>query len=182
MDGEEWRPFATVDEAWAALLAQAGMGDGEAVDLLEHQLQTAEGLERAGADDELICAGLLHDLGDGRVSPEEHAAWAAWLVQPLFGERVAWLIGAHADAKRYLCTVDPEYRRALSPVSQRTLIEQGGLMDEAEATAFAAHPWAADALLLRRCDDGGKNPAYRVPRPERFRAVLERLVAARDRC
>jgi len=54
-------PFTTTDEAWSALVEQRGMCDGEAVDLWEHQLQTAEGLERLGADEELIVAGLLHD-------------------------------------------------------------------------------------------------------------------------
>ena len=40
------RPFSTTDEAWAALVEQRGMNDGEAVDLWTHQLQTAQGLER----------------------------------------------------------------------------------------------------------------------------------------
>jgi predicted HD phosphohydrolase len=172
------KPFATVDEAWQSLLGQRDIHDGESLDLVEHAFQTAEGLERAGCDDELIAAGVLHDLGDGRVAPEAHASWAAALVQPLFGERVAWLINAHADAKRYLCTTDEAYWAALSPTSQRTMIEQGGRMSEAEVAEFAAHAWAADAVLLRRCDDGGKDPAYHVPNPERFRVCLERVANA----
>ncbi|MCC6177483.1 MAG: HD domain-containing protein [Chloroflexi bacterium] len=174
-------PFATTDDAWAALVEQQGMSDGEAVDLWEHQLQTADALERLGADDELIVAGLLHDLGDGRAAESAHAAWAAALVRPLLGERVAWLIGAHADAKRYLCTADPTYWSTLSPVSQRTLDAQGGRMSPAEMARFEAHPYAQDALLLRECDDGGKDPARRVHNPERFRALLDR-VAARQPC
>lgn len=169
------KPFATVDEAWKSLLAQRPLEPNEALDLVEHAFQTAEGLERAGGDDELIAAGLLHDLGDGRVPAEAHASWAAGLVRPLFGERVAWLIGAHADAKRYLCTTDATYWDGLSPGSQQTMIEQGGLMTEAEAAAFAAHEWAEDALLLRRCDDGGKNPAHHVANPDRFKQYLERV-------
>ncbi|MBV9355652.1 MAG: HD domain-containing protein, partial [Chloroflexi bacterium] len=128
-------PFTTVEAAWAAAKSQRGLGDGEAVDLWEHALQTAEGLERSGADDELVAAGLLHDLGDGRVSEAEHAPWAAALVRPLFGERVAWLIAQHAEAKRYLCTTDSSYWQALSPVSQRTLVAQGGLMSADEVAA-----------------------------------------------
>lgn len=170
-------PFTTVNEAWAALEAQRGADGSEALDLWQHQLQTAEGLERMGADDELIAAGLLHDLGDGRVSAAEHASWAANLVRPLFGERVAWLIAQHAEAKRYLCTTDQDYWASLSPGSQRTLIEQGGLMTAGEATAFAAHPWAEDAALLRRCDDDGKRTAYQVAEPDRFHTPLERVAA-----
>jgi gamma-butyrobetaine dioxygenase len=169
------QPFVTAEQAWEALLDQAGDADGESLDLVEHGLQTAEGLERAGAGDELIVAGLLHDLGDGRVSAAEHASYAASLVRPLFGERVAWLIAAHADAKRYLCATDPGYWNSLSPISQRTLIEQGDVMSGEEAVAWAQHPWAQDAALLRRCDDGGKNGAYAVPNRERFRDLLQRM-------
>jgi hypothetical protein len=32
-------------------------------------------------------------------------------------------------------------------------------------------------VLLRQCDDVGKDPAYRVQRPERFRAMLDRVAA-----
>jgi predicted HD phosphohydrolase len=171
--------FARVDEAWAALAAQQGMSDGEPVDLWQHALQTAEGLERQGADDELVAAGLLHDLGDGRVTDAAHAGWAAALVEPLFGPRVATLIRSHAEAKRYLCATDPSYWAQLSPTSQRTLITQGGVMTAAEAEAFARQPWAHDATWLRRCDDAGKRADYQVARPERFRAVLDRVATAR---
>jgi predicted HD phosphohydrolase len=172
------RPFETTDEAWAALIEQRGMSEGEALDLCEHQLQTAEGLERLGADEDLIVAGLLHDLGDGRVAESAHAPWAAALVRPLLGERVAWAIGAHADAKRFLCTTDAAYWATLYPTSQRTLIAQGGQMSAEELERFRAHPDAEDALLLRRCDDGGKDASYAVQNAERFRAMLDRVAAA----
>jgi len=171
------RPFETTAEAWAALVEQQGMNEGEAVDLWQHQLQTAEGLERLGVDEELIVAGLLHDLGDGRVAEAEHAPWAASLVRPLFGERVAWVIGAHAEAKRFLCTTDPAYWDTLSPMSKQTLIAQGGLMTDEEVTQFKANPLARDAVLLRQCDDSGKNPDYQVQDVERFRAMLDRVAA-----
>jgi predicted HD phosphohydrolase len=171
------RPFETADEAWAALVEQRGMNDGETVDLWEHQLQTAAGLERLGADEELIVAGLLHDLGDGRVAEAAHAPWAAALVRPLFGERVAWLIGAHADAKRYLCTTDPAYWETLSPLSKQTLIAQGSLMSADEVEQFRANPLYQEAVLLRRCDDAGKDPTHQVQSPERFRAILDRVAA-----
>lgn len=179
MTTKNLEPFQTADEAWAALEEQQGMSDGELVDLWQHQLQTAEQLRHLGADDELIVAGLLHDLGDGRVAEAEHAPWAAQLVRPLFGERIAWVIGAHADAKRYLCTTDQGYWSTLSPVSQQTMIQQGGLMSQEEVAAFAANPWAEDALLLRKCDDAGKNPMYEVTDIQFFRATLQHVAASR---
>jgi predicted HD phosphohydrolase len=169
------QPFRSVDEAWASLQAQADDGEGPELSYLEHQLQTAELLERQGADEELVAAGLLHDLGDGRVAEAAHAPWAAALVRPLLGERVAWLIAAHAEAKRYICTTEPDYHARLSPMSRLTLERQGGLMTVAEVARFAAQPWAAAGLWLRRCDDLGKQAEYRVAEPERFRALLERV-------
>ncbi len=172
-------PFTTTDAAWAALVEQGGMSDGESVDLLQHQLQTADGLARRGADPELVVAGLLHDLGDGRVAEAAHAPWAAALVRPLFGDRVAEAIALHADAKRYLCTVDHAYWKALSPTSQRTMEKQGGLMSPEEVERFRSNPHADDAILLRECDDAGKDPSRRVDDLPRFRALLDRVAATR---
>jgi len=174
-------PFRTAQEAWAALEAQQGMGDGEAVDLWRHQVQTAALLLGQGAADEMVVAGLLHDLGDGRVSEAAHAAWGAALVRPLLGPRVAWLVETHAEAKRFLCATRPGYWAAMSPVSQRTMRQQGGHMTAQEAREFGAHPWAADAVRLRLADDGGKDPSLPDPDTAPLRAVLDRLVAARCR-
>ena len=171
------QPFVSVEEAWTSLQEQADSGEGPELSYLEHQLQTAELLRQQGADDELVAAGLLHDLGDGRVAEAAHAPWAAALARPLFGKRVAWLIEAHAEAKRYICTTEPGYYAQLSPMSQLTLERQGGLMTSKEVEQFAAQPWAADAIWLRRCDDLGKDPNHQVEAPERFRTVLERVVA-----
>jgi predicted HD phosphohydrolase len=62
----------------------------------------------------------------------------------------------HADAKRYLCATEPAYFDHLSPVSQRTLRMQGGIMPAEAVARFAAHPWLRDAVALRRWDDLAK--------------------------
>ena len=172
-------PLQSVDAVWAAFATQEGMSDGEAVDIWTHQVQTADLLTRQGEDDEMVVAALLHDLGDGRVSEADHAEWGAALVRPLLGERVAWLIATHAESKRYVCTVRPAYYDTLSPVSQRTLAKQGGLMTPEEVRAFAAHPWADDAVRLRLADDAGKDPQRPLPDLAPFRAALQRVAAAR---
>jgi gamma-butyrobetaine dioxygenase len=176
-----WEPFTTADAAWAALVEQQGMSDGDIVDLWRHQLQTADELARMGADDEMVVAGLLHDLGDGRVSEAAHGPWAAHLLRPLLGERAAWVIEKHADAKRYLCAVDPAYWEQLSPLSQQTLLKQGGVMTAEEAAAFRAHRWFEEAVLLRHADDAGKDPEREAADPERFHALLRAVVARRQR-
>jgi predicted HD phosphohydrolase len=45
----------------------------------------------------------------------------------------------------------------------RSLALQGGVFDEAQADAFIAQPFAADAVRLRRWDDLAKSAGKRTP-------------------
>ncbi|GLY75712.1 hypothetical protein [Actinoallomurus iriomotensis] len=65
---------------------------------------------------------------------------------------------AARPAKRYLVAVDPDYDAGLSPVSVRSLRAQGGPMTPGEVAEFGVHPWATDAIALRRWDDAAKDP------------------------
>jgi predicted HD phosphohydrolase len=145
---------------------------GEAVSELEHALQCAELARAGGADDELQLACLLHDVGryavdqslvsdtmEGarpRPGARGHHAVGAELLAPWVPERVAWCVGAHADAKRFLCATEPAYFDGLSAASRHTLRLQGGVMSPAEAARFAEHRWVRDAVALRRWDDQAK--------------------------
>jgi predicted HD phosphohydrolase len=53
-------------------------------------------------------------------------------------------------------------------------------MTPEEVEQFRANPYAEQAVLLRQCDDAGKDPNHQVQDPARFRAMLDR-VAARSR-
>ena len=100
---------------------------GEADDQRTHALQCAWHAQRAGADDELVLAALLHDAGRA-VHPElDHERAGQELGRRLLGERAGWLIGSHAQAKRYLVAVEPDYADALSQASVDSLRAQGGL-------------------------------------------------------
>jgi len=66
----------------------------------------------------------------------------------------------------------------LSPASVCTLSLQGGPMTDAEAAAFAARPYAPDAVAVRRWDDAAKDPAADVPGFARYRPLLEGLLLA----
>jgi gamma-butyrobetaine dioxygenase len=83
----------------------------------------------------------------------------------------------HVAAKRYLCAVEPSYFGRLSEASVYTLSVQGGPMTEAEAREFTAHPYAADAIRVRRWDDEAKDPSAEVPDFDHFRPMLEDLAA-----
>jgi predicted HD phosphohydrolase len=157
----------TPDELVALLARGTEHEDEEQVDVLEHSLQCAALLaERHPDDRELQLAGLVHDVG-WILQPDEtarHAQNGAAAVAPLLGHRVAWLVSWHADAKRYLVTTDPEYRRRLSTRSLETLEVQGGLMDATEVAALAVAPDLEALLELRRADDDAKVPGRVVPR------------------
>ncbi len=145
----------------------------ERVSELAHALQAAELAAGAGADEELVLACLLHDVGRYAVAQEEindtlemiaapagrargHHQAGADLIQPHVPERVAFLVRAHTDAKRYLCATEPGYYDTLSQGSKRTLTLQGGVMTAAEVGRAVTHAWWSDAVRLRRWDDGAK--------------------------
>lgn len=156
----------------------------EAVTEREHALQAAALAVADGASDELVAAALLHDVGRLLVddASEDHlradrthdTAGARYLAR-WFGPAVWGPVGGHVVAKRYLCATEPGYREALSPVSERSLVRQGGPMTEAEQEAFRAEPGWADAVALRRWDDRAKAPDLVVPDLEAYRPLLERL-------
>ena len=146
---------------------------GEPVTQLQHALQAATLAEAEGADDELVTAALLHDLGhlvhDHGASPtlrgldDLHQFVAIPFLRGVFSERVLGAIQAHVDAKRYLCATRPGYQAALSADSQRSLLLQGGVFDAAQAAAFIARPGAAEAVHVRLWDDQAKHAEMATP-------------------
>ena len=133
--------------------------DEEAVDELDHALQSAARAIDDGADDELVLAAAMHDLAhspmfDGSAAERHDVTAREWLT-PRFGERVGWLAGAHVAAKRYLVATEPGYGSSLTATSLMSLHAQGGAATD---DALVAHPWWPDALRLRRYDDAAKDP------------------------
>lgn len=154
-----WRADEICVETEAVLQSLRGVWDEEDVDEWQHALQSAALALDDGADDDLVLAAALHDVGHspllGGPGVDDHTGLArAWLT-PRFGERVGWLAGAHVAAKRHLAATDPAYAAALSPTSTASLAAQGGAGID---PAFAEHPWCDDALRLRRYDDAAKDP------------------------
>jgi predicted HD phosphohydrolase len=169
-------PITGVDSLFDVLESGAGASDDEDLDLLAHGLQCAALLAGGAPDDaELQVAGLVHDVGTvlwpGR--PRTHARAGAAAVADVLGERVAWLVGHHDEAKRYLVTVDGDYTSRLSPGSVHTLEVQGGRLDDAERARLDAEPWLDDLLTLRRADDDAKVPGRDVPRLSHWRPIVE---------
>lgn len=166
-----------------------GESYSEQVSQTAHAEQCAALATASGADDELVIASLLHDLGHVLVlesasgtpqldSDDEHESVGARHVAHLFGPRVAAPIALHVAAKRYLCAVDSRYHDTLSPASVASLQMQGGPMTTAEVLRFERLPHFSAAVSLRRWDDEAKVADLTVDPFEKYLPVMERLAAA----
>ncbi|MFN7919702.1 MAG: HD domain-containing protein [Bryobacteraceae bacterium] len=180
---------AVVDEVFG-LLRRSGSEEyfGEAVSKLEHAVQCAWHARHSGADEELVLAALLHDVGhlfdakdtvrDSRVGVVNHdEIGERWLLERGFSTRLARLVGGHVDAKRYLTATNPAYFERLSPASRETLALQGGPMDSADAERFATQADMRDMLRLRSWDEMAKDPNWTGPGLETYREMMVRHLA-----
>ena len=162
---------------------------GEDVTIAEHMLQTAHFAEQGGAEETLIVAALLHDVGhlnsefgddyieQGVDNRHENAGSIA--LSPFFPQAVTEPIRLHVAAKKYLCATAPVYYKNLSDASKRTLELQGGVMNEAQQREFESNAYSEAAVKLRYWDDAGKIPGLRAAELEHYHAMIERVQTTR---
>ena len=74
--------------------------EGYQVSRLEHSLQSATKALRAGEDEEMIVAALLHDIGD-ELAPLNHSEYAAAVLKPYVSEKTHWIIEKHGEFQMY---------------------------------------------------------------------------------
>jgi predicted HD phosphohydrolase len=74
--------------------------DGYQITRLEHSLQTATRAEKDGADEEMVVAALLHDIGDG-LAVFNHSQFAASILRPYVSEKVYWIVKHHGLFQNY---------------------------------------------------------------------------------
>jgi len=84
------------DRMLELLRSLGAITDGFATDQLTHSLQTATRAERAGADDEVVFASLMHDVGKA-ISVPNHPAIAAEMIRPYVRDDVYRMIKYHQD-------------------------------------------------------------------------------------
>jgi phosphonate degradation associated HDIG domain protein len=180
--------MAVTDEILAIYSRRGGASYGEGVTQNEHALQAAWLAEKSRAAPELITAALLHDIGhllhdlpediaEQGVDTQHEALGSAWLSQH-FGPEVTEPVRLHVAAKRYLCAIEHAYFDALSDASKLSLKLQGGPMSKDEAAAFAALPFARDAVQVRRWDDDAKQIGLETPVFAHFLPHLNAVIRA----
>ena len=74
--------------------------EGYKVSRLEHSLQTATRAINDEANDEMIVAALLHDIGD-ELAPLNHSDYAAAVLKPYVSEKTHWIVEKHGEFQMY---------------------------------------------------------------------------------
>ena len=74
--------------------------EGYKISRLEHSLQSATRAYNDGADEEMVVATLLHDIGD-ELAPLNHSEYAASILKPYVTEKTHWIIEKHGEFQMY---------------------------------------------------------------------------------
>ena len=74
--------------------------EGYPVSRLQHSLQAATRAMRDAADEEMIVAALIHDVGD-ELAPYNHSEVAAAILRPYVREEVSWIVAHHGLFQNY---------------------------------------------------------------------------------
>ena len=74
--------------------------EGYQITRLEHSLQSATRALNDKANDEMVVATLLHDIGD-ELAPLNHSEYAAALLKPYVSEKTHWIINKHGEFQMY---------------------------------------------------------------------------------
>jgi predicted HD phosphohydrolase len=67
---------------------------GYQIDRFQHSLQTATRAHRDGADEEMVVAALVHDIGDC-LALYNHGEFAAAILRPYVSEATYWIVKHH---------------------------------------------------------------------------------------
>lgn len=146
----------TADRVLTMLLDLSGSLSGYQVDRLEHSLQCATRAHRDGADDEMVVAALLHDIGD-LLAPYNHSEVAAAVLRPYVSERTYWIVRHHGLFQSYY------YAH-----------HSGG--DRNARDAYRDHPWyQATVDFCHRWDQSSFDPDYESLPLEFFVPLVRRI-------
>jgi predicted HD phosphohydrolase len=130
--------------------------EGYKVSRLVHSLQVATRALDDGADEELIAAALLHDIGED-LAPYNHAEVAAGILRPYVRAEVAWIVEQHGLFQTYYY-----------------VHHFGG--DRNARERLRDHPWFnACAAFCERWDQVSFDPGYPTQPLEAFEPLVQRI-------
>tara|TARA_B110001454_G_C12594982_1_gene381900 strand:+ start:128 stop:682 length:555 start_codon:yes stop_codon:yes gene_type:complete len=74
--------------------------EGYKITRLEHSLQAATRAFNDKANEEMIVATLLHDIGD-ELAPLNHSEYAASVLKPYVSKKTHWIVEKHGEFQLY---------------------------------------------------------------------------------
>ena len=146
------------DQVLALLASLDNLCDGGEISELAHALQTATRAERAGADDEVVLAALLHDIGKV-FGDAGHAQISAEVIVPHVRGDVVEVVRHHgAFTARHWDRIGPQ--------------------DIDPRDEFRARPWfALAARFVDEWDMESFDPEYDSYGLDHFEPLVRRLVS-----
>ena len=146
----------TADRVLAVLRGLAGSLSGYRIDRLEHSLQCATRARQDGADEEIVVAALLHDIGD-LLSLFSQSELAAAVLRPYVSDRTHWIVLHHGLFQSYY-------------YAHHT----GG--DRNARDAYRDHPWYQDTVeFCHHWDQPSFDPDYENLPLEFFEPMVRRI-------
>jgi HD domain len=126
-----------------------------------HLLQSATHALKAGMDEKIILACLLHDIANALFIKSDHGYWGAQLVEPYVDEEVSWAIRAH-QALRFFPDESVGYKY---PVLYTNYFGEDYEPDDYIKEAYQrarAHKWYMTARLITVHDIYSFDPNAKV--------------------
>ena len=136
----------------------SGSFAGYKIDRLQHSLQTATRAYHDKAEEEMVVAALLHDIGD-LLAPHNHSELAAALLKPYVSEKTHWILLQHGLFQTYYY--------AHHQGKDRNVREQ-----------YKEHPWYQEAVdFCHKWDQVSFDPDYETLPLELFEPMVQRVFA-----
>jgi len=152
----------TGERVLAFFHGQESTMEGYRISRQEHALQSATRALRDGADEEMVVAALLHDIGDS-LAPYSHSEFAAAILRPYVSDRTHWVVQHHGVFQCYY------YAHHL-----------GG--DRNARERYRGHPYYADCVdFCERWDQRSFDPDYESLPLAHFEPMVLRVFARSPR-
>jgi predicted HD phosphohydrolase len=159
---EEEYAARTGERVLACFRAQEATMEGYRISRQEHGLQAATRALRDGAEEEMVVAALLHDIGDS-LAPYSHSEFAAAILRPYVSDRTHWVVQHHGVFQCYY------YAHHM-----------GG--DRHARDRYRTHPFYGDCVdFCDRWDQSSFDPGYESLPLEHFEPMVMRVFARRPR-
>ena len=130
--------------------------EGYKISRLEHSLQTATRAFNDKAEEEMVVAALLHDIGD-ELAPMNHSEYAAAVLKPYVSKKTHWIIEKHGEFQMYY-----------------NAHHLGGNKNQREK--YKDHKYYEDAVnFCEKWDQASFDPNYKSMTLEDFAPMVKRI-------